>query len=102
MTDFLLIRQEFVFFIKSGQKGLRYPSWEIFHVSSSSIFEKWGGTILKLPFGGCFTKHLVLGTRKMENGFSMQRNRKLPPATLFVILGCTCVPNIGTLSQTML
>ena len=43
-----MIRQEFVFFIKSGRKGLRYPGWEIVHVSWSSIFEKWGGTILKL------------------------------------------------------
>ena len=73
LTDFLLIRQKFVFFIKSGRKGLRYPGWDIVHVRWSSIFEKCGGTILKLVFGGCFTKHLVLGTRKMENGFSVDR-----------------------------
>ena len=48
LTDFLPIRQEFVFFIKSGRKGLRYPSWEFVHVNWSTIFEKWGGTILKL------------------------------------------------------
>ena len=66
LTDFLLIQQEFVFFTKSGRKGLRYPGWEIVHVRLSSIFEKWVGTILKLSFGGCFTKHLVLGTWKME------------------------------------
>ena len=101
LTDFLLIRQEFVFFTKSGRKGLRYPGQEIVHVMWSSIFEKWGGTILKLLFGGCFTKLLVLGTQKMENSFSMQRNGKLSPATLFVIPKCTCVPNMGTLSQTM-
>ena len=69
LTDFLLIWQEFVFFTKSGRKGLKYPSWEIVHVMWSSIFEKWGGTILKLLFGGCFTKLLVLGTQKMENVF---------------------------------
>ena len=59
-------------YIKSGRKGLRYPGWEIVHGIWSSIFEKWGGTILKLSFGGCFTKHLGLGTRKMENGFSVR------------------------------
>ena len=74
MTDFLLIRQEFVFFTKSGRKGLRYPGWQIVHVMWYSIFEKWGGTILKLLFGGCFTKLLVLGTQKMENGVLVVRN----------------------------
>ena len=88
--------------MKSGQKGLRYPGWKIVHVMWSIIFEKGGGTILKLLFGGCFTKLLVLGNRKIENGFLARRNGKLPPATLFVISGCTCVPNMGILSQTML
>ena len=101
LTDFVPIRNEFVFFTRGGQKGLRYPGWEIVHVRWYSIFEKWGSTILKLVFGGCFTKHLVLGTRKMENGFSVRRNGKLPPATLFVIPRCTCVHNMDTLSQTM-
>ena len=96
LTDFLLIRQKFVFFIKSGRKGLRYPGWEKFHGSWSSIFEKWGDIILNLLFGSCFTKHLVLGTRKMENEFSVGRNGKLPPATLFSISRCTCVQNTGT------
>ena len=100
LTDFLLIWQEFIFFTKSGRKGLRYLGWEIVHVRWSIIFEKWGGTILKLLFGGCFIKLLVLGTWKMENSFSVRRNEKLPPAILFVIPRCTCVPNMGRLSQT--
>ena len=50
---------------------------EDYVVIIATIFEKWGGTILKLLFGGCFTKHLVLGTRKMENGFSVRRNGAL-------------------------
>ena len=69
MTDFLLIRQEFVFFTRDVRIGLRYLGWEIDHVMLYSIFEKWGGTIWKLPFGGYFTKHSVLGTRKMDNIF---------------------------------
>ena len=69
LTDFLLIQQEFVFFTKSGRKGLRYPGGAIVHVRWSNIFKKWDDTILKLLFGGCFTKHLVLGTRKIENCF---------------------------------
>ena len=72
LTDFLLIRQKFVFFTKSGRKGLRYPGWEIVHLMWYSIFEKGGGSILKLLFGGCFTKLLVLGTQKIENGFSVE------------------------------
>ena len=68
LTNFLLIRQEFVFFTRDEQIGLRYPGWEIVHEMWYSIFEKWGGTIWKLPFGGCFTKHSVLGTHKMNNG----------------------------------
>ena len=67
LTEFLLIGQEFVFFTKSGRKGFRYSDWETVHVRWSCIFQKWGGTILKLPFGDFFTKHLVLVTRKMEN-----------------------------------
>ena len=51
LTGFLPTRQKFVFFIESEQKGLRYPGWEIVHVSWPSIFEKLGGTILKLSFG---------------------------------------------------
>ena len=68
MTDFLPIRQEFVFFTRGGRKVLRYPGSEIVHVRWSSNFEKCGGIIVKLSFGGCFTKHPVFGTRKMENG----------------------------------
>ena len=68
MTDFLPIRQEFVFFMRGGRKGLRYPGSEIVHVRWSSTFEKCGGIIVKLSFGGCFTKHPLFGTRKMENG----------------------------------
>ena len=90
-----------MFFTKSGRKGLRYPGWEIVHVMWYSIFEKWGGTILKLLFGGCFTKLLDLAAQKMENGLSVQRIGKLSAGTLFVIPGCTCVSNMGTLSQTM-
>ena len=42
LTDFLPIRQEFVFFTRGGQEGLSYPGWEIVHVRCSSIFEKMG------------------------------------------------------------
>jgi hypothetical protein len=47
LTDFLPIRQEFVFFMMGGRKGLRFPGWEIFHVKWSSSFgiQKW-----KMPF----------------------------------------------------
>ena len=45
----------FVFFMRGVRKGLRYPCWGIGHVMLYSIFEKWGGTIWKLPFVGCFT-----------------------------------------------
>ena len=87
--------------MKSGRKGLRYPGWEIVHLRWSSIFEKWGGTILKLLFGGYFTKLLVLATQKMENGFLVRRKGKLSPGTLFDIARCTCVRNMDTLSQAM-
>ena len=63
---FLPIRQEFVFFTRDGRKGLRNPGSEIMHVRWSSIFEKWGGTIGKLLFGGCFTKHPFFGLRKWK------------------------------------
>ena len=69
LTHFLPIRQEFVFFARGERKGLRYLGC--------------GGTILKLSFGGCFTKRPVFCARKMENGFSVRRKGKLPPATLF-------------------
>ena len=62
-----MIRREFVFFTRDEQIGLRYPDWEIGYVMLYSIFEKWGGTIWKLLFGGCFTKNSVLGTQKMKN-----------------------------------
>ena len=67
MIDFLPTRQEFVFFTRDGRKGVRNPGSEIVHVRLSSIFEKWDGTIGKLSFGGCLTKHPLFGTRKMEN-----------------------------------
>ena len=101
LTDFLVIRREFVFFTRDERIGLRYPGWEIGHVMLYSIFEKWGGTIWKLPFGGCFTKNSVLGTRKMKNDILVRWKGKLPTATLFFIPRCTCVHNMGTLSQTM-
>ena len=82
-------------------KKFRYLGCEIVYVRWSSILKKWGGIIVKLSFGGCFTKHLVFGTRKMENSFFVRQKWKLPPATLFVIPRCTCVHNMGTLSQTM-
>ena len=66
LTDFLPIRQEFVFFTRGGRKGLRYPGSEIVHVRWSSNFEKCGGTIVKLSFGGCFTKHPFLGLEKWK------------------------------------
>ena len=37
-------------------EGSMSPGWEIVHGSWSSISEKWGGIILKLSFGCCFTK----------------------------------------------
>jgi hypothetical protein len=43
------------------------------YVSWSSIFEKWGGTIVKLSFGSCFTKHPIFETQKMENIFLVQQ-----------------------------
>ena len=101
LTDFLPIRQEFIFFTKGGGKGLRHPGWDFVHLRLPSIFEKWGGTILNLSFGGCFTKYPIFGTQKIENTFSVRRKGKLPTATLIVIPGCTCVINMGTLSQTM-
>src|SRR3954468_21930690 len=85
LTHFLLIRQEFVFFTRGERKGLRYPGWEIVHSIWSSIFEKCGIIILKLSFGGCFTKTPLFCTRKLKNGFSVRRKGKLPPATLFTI-----------------
>ena len=69
LTDFLPTRQEFVFLTRDGRKGVRNPGFEIVHVRWSSIFFKWDGTIGKLSFGGCFTKHPVFWTRKMENDF---------------------------------
>ena len=48
-------------------------------------FFRYGGSILNQPFGGCFIKLSVFCARKMENGFSMRRKGKLPPATLFTI-----------------
>src|SRR4051812_33433688 len=84
-THFLPIRQEFVFFASGERKGLRYHGWDIVHLRWSNIFTKCGGTILKLSFGGCFTKLPVFCARKMENGFSMRQKGKLSPATLFAI-----------------
>jgi hypothetical protein len=55
--------------MRGGRKGLRYPGWEIVHVNCSSSFEKWGGTNVKVSFGGCFTKHPFFGIQKMENAF---------------------------------
>jgi hypothetical protein len=54
--------------MRGGRKGLRYPGWEILHLRWSSIFFKWGGTNLKLSFGGRFIKHpfLALGKWKMS------------------------------------
>ena len=69
LTHFLPIRLEFIFFTMGGCKGFIYPCWDIVHGRWSSIFEKWDGTISQLSFGGCFTKHLVFGTWKIENGF---------------------------------
>src|SRR3954465_10934602 len=84
-THFQPIRQEFVFFARGERKGLRYPGWDIVHVRWSNIFTKYGGTILKLSFGGCFTKRLVFCARKMENRFSVRRKGKLSPATLLAM-----------------
>ena len=69
LTHFLPFRQEFVFFTWSGRKGLRSPCWDIVHLRWYSIFEKWGGSILNYPFGGCFIKSLVFFAKKIENGF---------------------------------
>src|SRR3954467_3805800 len=74
-THFLPIRQEFVFFARGERKGLRYPGWDIVHVRWSSIFTKCGGTILKMLFGGCFTKRPVFCARKMENGFPVRKRK---------------------------
>ena len=46
---------------------MRCPSSDIVHVTWSNIFEKCGGTILKLSFGGCFTKYPI---------FRHSKNRK--------------------------
>ena len=40
LTDFLLIRQEFVFFTEGGGKGLRHRRQNLVHVRLPSIFEK--------------------------------------------------------------
>src|SRR4051812_26765312 len=64
-THFLPIRQEFVFFARGGRKGLRYPGWDIVHVRSYTILEKWGGSILKPSFGGCFIKRPIFCAREM-------------------------------------
>ena len=69
LTHFLPIRQEFVFFMRDGQKGSRYTGWEIVHIRWSSIFVKCGGGFLNYPFGGFFTKPSVFYARKMENAF---------------------------------
>src|SRR3954462_12374122 len=90
-THFLPIRQELVFFARGGRKCLRYPGWDIVHVRWSTIFEKWGGSILKLSFGGRVTKRLIFCARKMENGFSLRRKGKLPTAILITIPRCTRV-----------
>ena len=64
-THFLPIRQEFVFFARSEWKGLRYPGWDIVYVRWHIIFLKWDRSILKLSFGGCFTK--LPGFLRSEN-----------------------------------
>ena len=46
-------------------------------------------------------KNLLSGTRKMENGFFVQRKWKLPWATLFAIPICTLVHNMRSFEQTM-
>ena len=51
--------------------------------------------------GGPSQKTLLLRTQKMENGFFIQRKRKLPQATLFVIPICTLVHNMRSIEQTM-
>src|SRR4051812_13546217 len=76
-THFLPIRQEFVFFARGERKGLTYPGLDIVYVRWSNIFTKCGGTILKLSFGGCFTKRPVFCARKMENRFSVRRRGKI-------------------------
>src|SRR3954462_14633723 len=95
-THFMPIRQTFVLFTRDGRKGLIYPGWEIVHVRWSSILEKWDDSILKQYFGGYFTKRPVFCARKMENGFSVRRKGKLPPATLFSIPMSTCMHNMDT------
>ena len=57
LTEFLLIRQEFVFFTEGGGKGLRHRRRNLVHVRLPSIFEKYGCTMLNLLFAACFTKH---------------------------------------------
>ena len=101
LTNFLPTRHEFSFFARDGRKCVTKPSSEIVHVRCSSIFEKWSGTIGKLSFGGCFTKHTVFWTQKIENSFSVRRKRKLSPATFFAIPRYKCEHNMGILSQTM-
>ena len=46
-------------------------------------------------------KNLLSGTRKMENGFFVQRKWKLPWETLFAIPICTLVHNMRSFEQTM-
>ena len=48
LGNLLPIRQEFVFFMRDGQKGSWYTGWEIVHIRWYSIFEKWFGTNAKL------------------------------------------------------
>ena len=101
LTHFLPIRQEFDFFTRDRRKCLRSPCYDIIHVRWSSNFEKCDGSILNYPFGGCFTKPPVFCTRKIENGL-VQREGKLTPTILLAIPWCTCIHNMGILSQTML
>ena len=77
LTDFLPTRQEFVFFTRDGRKGVRNPGSEIVHVRWSSIFEKWDGTIGKLSFGGCFTKHPVFQDSKNRKWLFGAKKKKI-------------------------
>ena len=83
------------------RKVLDTPVGTFVNVRWSIILEKCGAGISKLSFGGWFTKRPVFCARKIENGFSVRRQGKLSPATLFAIPWCTCMHNMGTLSQTM-
>jgi hypothetical protein len=56
---------------------------------------------LQHMFGRRFTKKPIFCTKKMKNGFFMQRKLKLPKSTLFVIPICTHVHNIGSFEQTI-